>query len=106
MVERGEVARGMSRDAVWLAWGAPSQRFEGGQDSRATERWDYAGTQPVHHMSFAGVHGYGRYGRFGPYGRHGAHSAFALGPEVTFIPYRRASVWFVDGRVEAWERVR
>lgn len=104
LVQRGELARGMSRDAVWLAWGAPAQRFEGARDARSTERWDYTGTQPVYHTTFAG--GYGRYGPYGPYGRYGAYSAFAFGPEIAYIPYRRASVWFLDGRVEAWERVR
>ncbi len=105
LVARGEIARGMSKDAVWLAWGAPSQRFEGFTDGRRTDRWDYDAHRPVHHTTYYGTFGYGyglgRYGRYGyPYG------AYGIGPEVTYIPYRRASVWFAGDSVEGWERLR
>ena len=64
LVERGQVARGMSPDAVMLAWGYPSRRFEGSKDSKRTERWDYAGSRPVYTSTFYGGYGYG-YGRWG-----------------------------------------
>lgn len=31
---------------------------------------------------------------------------FGMGPEITYIPYRVASVWFVDRKVDSWERAR
>jgi hypothetical protein len=103
LVERGEIARGMSRDAVWIAWGAPTRRFEGSEEGRTTERWDYVGAQPVYHTSVYGAFGFG----YGRYGRRGyPYSAYALAPEVTYLPFRRASVWFVNDQVDRWDRLR
>ncbi len=96
-VQNGQIAPGMSPDAVLLAWGPPSERFQGSAKNKTTERWDYAGSRPVYSNNF-----YGSYGGF--YGR-GNRVAYALGPEISYIPYRVASVWFVNHRVDAWERV-
>lgn len=106
LVQQGQLARGMSPDAVYLAWGAPSANFQGSRDGKTTERWDYAGTRPVPVTNFYGSYGYG-YGRYGPYGRGGYSGiGFGLGPEIAYIPYRVASVWFVNQRVDSWERAR
>jgi hypothetical protein len=100
-VEKGLIAPGMSPDAVFLAWGAPSDRFQGAKNNMLTERWDYAGSQPIYTQNFNGFYGCGiGQGRFRNRGL-----AFAMGPDVTFIPYRIASVWFVNDRVDSWERV-
>ncbi len=114
LVQQGQITRGMSTDAVYLAWGSPSASFQGSKDGKLTERWDYSGTRPVPVSSFYGSygygygHGYGRYGPYGPYGRHGYHSSmgFGFGPEFAYIAYRRGSVWFINHRVDAWERAR
>ena len=103
LVEQGQVARGMSPNAVMLAWGYPSRRFEGFKDTKRTERWDYASTLPVYTSTFYGGYGYGH----GPYGRHHYSGyGYGFGPEVAYIPYRIASVWFVNSRVDSWERLR
>ena len=103
LVEQGQVARGMSPNAVMLAWGYPSRRFEGVKDTKRTERWDYASTLPVYTSTFYGGYGYGH----GPYGRHHYSGyGYGFGPEVAYIPYRIASVWFVNSRVDSWERLR
>lgn len=101
LVRQGELAKGMSPDAVLLAWGEPARRLDGFQLGKAAERWDYAGTQPVYTTTFYGGYGYG-------YGRHGRHHPYGTGwgPSVEYVPYRRASVWFVNHRVEGWERAR
>lgn len=104
LVQQGQIDRQMSMDAVMLAWGAPDRRFEGSRDSKMTERWDYATAVPVYSPSFGyGAFGYGcgRYGRRDFYG-----GGFALGPEITYVPQRVASVWFIDQRVDSWERLR
>lgn len=100
LVAQGQIDRSMSGDAVMLAWGLPDQRFEGSRNSRSTERWDYATSMPVHSTGFG-------YGRLGPRGRWG-HPAvgFGFGPEIVYIPRRVASVWFIDQRVDSWERLR
>ena len=101
LVEQGQLGQGMPKDAVLLAWGFPDQRYEGSKDSQKTERWDYTGSRPVYSSGFSSGFGYGYYGRFGY-----PSSGYDVGPEVIYIPERLASVWFVNDRVEAWERVR
>ncbi len=101
LVKRGEIDKGMGRDAVSLAWGSPSARIDGFRNGEVMERWDYNGRQAVTTYNTFG--GYSR-GYYGPYRSSGYRAGF--GPEVTYIPYRRASVWFVDGKVNAWERMR
>ncbi|MCF7731491.1 MAG: hypothetical protein K9N23_07380 [Akkermansiaceae bacterium] len=99
LVRQGVLAKGMHQDAVLLAWGAPSLRFEGYKDGKASERWDYTGSQPVYTSSFYG--GYGGYG--GRYG--GRYGGYGFAPTVTYIPYCKSRVWFANHRVDAWERV-
>lgn len=100
LIRQGKIDTGMPSDAVALAWGSPSRRYEGGDGNARTSRWDYAGSKPIYTTGW-----YGGYGRYGPYGRYGRYG-YAVAPEVTFVPYRRASVWFRNDRVSKWERVR
>jgi hypothetical protein len=105
LVEQGQIAPGMSTDAVMLAWGFPDRRFEGSRDSVTTERWDYTTAVPVHSPTWV----YGAYGcgGYGFNGRRGVYrGGFGFGPEITYLPQRVASVWFIDRRVDSWERLR
>jgi len=110
LVQQGQISRGMSPDAVYLAWGSPSGSFQGSNDGKLTERWDYVGVRPVQTTAFYGSYGYGGhygYRGYGPYGRHGGTMiGVGFGPEVAYLPYRVASVWFINQRVDAWERAR
>ena len=96
-MQQGEIARGMSPAAVTLAWGDPSRRYAGMEHGAATERWDYSGTQPVYSNHI----GYG----FG-HGGYGSYSSFGFGPDITYIPYRRATVLFKSQSVDSWERMQ
>ena len=102
LVEQGKIDRGMSQDAVWLAWGAPSRVLENSKDGKPGERWDYTRTEPVYTTSAFAPYGYGWGGPRGYYPYYG----FAVFPEVAYVPYRSASVWFVRDRVDSWERVK
>jgi hypothetical protein len=104
LVEQGQISRGMPTDAVYLAWGRPSRILQGSKDGKNTERWDYAGSRPVYFTNFYGSYG----GYYGPYRGRGYYGGYGLGfgPEVAYVPYRIASVWFVNGQVDSWERVR
>lgn len=104
LVEQGQISRGMPTDAVYLAWGRPSRVLQGSKDGKNTEQWDYAGSRPVYHTNFYGSYG----GYYGPCRGRGYYRGYGIGfgPEVVYIPYRVASVWFIDGRVDAWERAR
>jgi hypothetical protein len=111
LVQRGELARGMSEDAVFLAWGKPSRVFEGSQGGVATARWDYASLQPVYGGGFYGGFGYGYRGPYpGPYrgyrGPYGYYPYYGVAPRVDYVPYRKATVWLKAGKVESWERSR
>lgn len=105
MVQEGKIDRGMSKDAVLLAWGTPASRFEGYEKQRQTERWDYIGSRPVYSTGlFGGFYdgwGYGGYGRgYSPY------YGYAVAPEVIYVPYNRASVTFANEKVDSWERLK
>lgn len=102
LVRQGQITRGMNRDAVFLAWGDPSRSFQGSRNGKNTERWDYAGSRPVYVNSFYGGYGYG----FSPYGPYRSQAYYGFGPEVAYVPYRMASVWFIENRVDSWERAR
>jgi len=114
LVQQGQIARGMTPDAVYLAWNRPSRVFHGSnKDGKMIERWDYAASRPVQVTSFYGSYGYYGYGGHGHHGYHGYHGnhgysgvGFGFGPDMAYIPYRVASVWFVNNRVDAWERVK
>ena len=92
-----------------LAWGFPDRRFEGSRNSKMTERWDYFGTVPVYSPP---VYAWGGYG-YAATGRIVAmvstaslSSDSASARRSTYVPYRVASVWFIDRRVDSWERLR
>lgn len=108
LVERGQLARGMSPDAVYIAWGTPSNTFMGSYKGKASERWDYSGARPVYSSTFFSSYGYG-YGCGHGHGRYGHHYSgigYGFGPEISYVPTHVASVWFVNHRVDSWERAR
>jgi hypothetical protein len=106
LVQQGQIAAGMPRDAVMLAWGFPSRCLEGSQNSKITERWDYSTDVPVYNFGYPyGAYGYGRV-RYGPNYPNYPDFGLNMTPEIAYIPSRVASVWFIEQRVDAWERVR
>lgn len=102
LVRQGRIDAGMPPDAVALAWGNPSREFTGGDGDAWTNRWEYMGSKPVTTTRYGGGYHYGRYGRYGRYRGYGV----SVAPEVTYVPYRRASVWFRNNEVTRWERIR
>ncbi len=109
LVRQGRIAKGMGTDAVYLAWGRASREYEGSEGGQSTLRWDYEGSRPVYTNTYFGAYGWGYGYRYGPYGRYGTYPAYygvGFGPDVTYVPYRKASVLFRSGRVASWERLR
>ncbi len=102
----GKVAVGMSREAVFLAWGRPSRIMEGKRIGTSYERWSYTGYDPVYRhdqgfgmsMNYNGIHD----------SRHG-HNRYACdyfddfyyraGPQVDYVPFDAKMVEFIGGVV-------
>jgi hypothetical protein len=123
LVTQGQIAPGMSRNAVWLAWGGPGQKVNGYARGNATETWVYYTTTTAYGY---GGYGYGPYG-YGPWGypgfwgggvavfrsHHGHRFAvfgdpfydpfyYSYWPTVTY-PYK--TVTFVNGRVVEFQHM-
>ncbi len=81
-VDQGQVKSGMSMDAVYIAWGKPSQVVSGGNAAGETTTWIYQG-------------GYVQETRFWGYSR--LHYAY------TPLTYVRAQVIFVNGLAKEWQ---
>jgi hypothetical protein len=93
LIQKGNIALGMSRDAVRLALGKPARIVEGQQNGRSLQMWIYQGHQQVYLYSTGpslGCYGYDRFA-WGGYG-----------PSVAHIPYVKARVQFTNGKVSAW----
>lgn len=104
-VQEGRITEGMSKDAVYLAWGKPDSVTMGSQNGQAFEQWRYTALQPVYYSNFSLGYGFG-YGRYGRYGRgyDPAFIGFDSGPD--YVPVTAAVVRFSNDRVSRWERAR
>jgi hypothetical protein len=108
LVDQGKIEEGMSRDAVYLAWGRPGRVMSGSRDGRGSEKWAYFHTAPVQTNSI----GFGSYASHPFYSSYGIHPAYGYGygsgwgmsTGVNYQPYIGSTVEFIDGRVVAWER--
>lgn len=81
-VDQGQLKAGMNMDAVYIAWGAPGQVTNGGNEAGQTTTWIYYGgyVQEVRYWGHRNVH-YDYY------------------PQT----YPRAQVLFVNGVVAQWQ---
>lgn len=109
LVQRGQIDRGMSMEGVWLAWGEPNRRYSGSRSGKNTERWIYISSTPVHTTTFVSGFGWGGFGcggfGWGGAGRYGYRGyGIGLAPQIDYIPEERASVLFINQRVDSWER--
>jgi hypothetical protein len=100
LVMKGTISEGMTKDAVYLAWGKPDSVTTGSDRGKVTETWRYATMRPVY---YGGGFGYGM-GFFGGryHGRHFyPHLDMSLTPQ--YVPVTSSVVRFRAGRVVAWE---
>jgi hypothetical protein len=100
LVRQGQIATGMPADAVYMAWGRPARIFNGSKDGKNRERWDYAATRPTYVQTMSSPYYHGPYGLR----RYYRYNDPMMMPEVAYVPYLQASVWFMNGKVESWER--
>jgi hypothetical protein len=97
-VDSGQIKIGMTMDAVYIAWGKPSQVVAAENPTGSTITWLYSGSY-LQSYSFWSHPAY-----FGPYDRyHGwGYSGPLLQHEYIPVNYIRAEVVFEHGVVKAW----
>lgn len=88
-VELGEIKVGMPQDAVYLAWGSPSEILKSGNEKGETTRWLYYGSYMQENRYWTGSHGRG-------------FPSERL--EYDYIPrdYVSAEILFSNGVVKSW----
>lgn len=97
MVQQGRICKGMSKEAVFLAWGNPgSAPLKGEREGKAYERWVYTRERAVPVDTIGG----GWYG--GPWGHRGWYEPYG-GMSVMYVPEEAATVTFEQDKVTEWE---
>ncbi|HEY0368783.1 MAG TPA: hypothetical protein VGC85_04235 [Chthoniobacterales bacterium] len=116
LVQQGKIREGMSQDAVYIAWGPPSQRIPGRFRGHNVETWIFDATAAGDYPGpfyYGASYGYGLgYGLYGGYHRH----RFFRGPflydpfydpffysSANIVRYPERTVSFQNGRVIAWQ---
>lgn len=103
LVEKGRIARGMDKEAVFLAWGKPARVSDGENSKGRFERWNYTTLEPIYTHGFHGSFGRRYYRRGNHYGsRYGYSPGFSS--NVHYIPRDSARVDFRNNRVADWQR--
>ncbi len=96
LVQQGRICEGMSKDAVFLAWGKPNTPpVTGQQNGVSYEKWVYATYQPVMVDTVSVGLGCDSFW-------HGA----GLGTSTAYVPQENAWVMFQNNIVTAWEERR
>ena len=96
MVQQGKICEGMSKEAVFLAWGNPNtEPVLGLQNGVSYEKWVYLTYQPVM-MNTVGFSS-GCWGGGPCYGP-------AVGTSTAYVPQEAAWVMFENDKVTSWDR--
>jgi hypothetical protein len=98
LVSKGQIREGMSKHAVFIAWGQPARKMTGKKKGQDFERWNYVGYDAVPTHRF-GV-GYGRWG----YARGCDYydPFYSYGPSFDYVPYDAGFVEFTGSKVSAF----
>jgi hypothetical protein len=96
LVSQGQIRIGMSRTAVWLAWGSPDRKIIGNVGGRPTETWLY-----VYYATYP----YWYYGPWDPYFGAPLYYAYCYDSFPPSIAYPGKLVTFANGRVVSFQYV-
>ena len=100
LVDKGQIKVGMTKDAVYIAWGKPDQVVQSESEQGRTESWIYYGStlRPYH---------YWNYGPWGPYYRGWYYYSPLPYLETDYYPvyYAEAEVTFQNDHVASWRNL-
>jgi hypothetical protein len=99
LVSKGQIRYGMSRNAVWLAWGSPDSKVIANMRGHSTETWVY-----VYYVTYPYYYPY--YGPYGPgFGFFGDpfYDPFYYSLIPPSIPYPNKTVTFSNSRVMCFQ---
>ena len=97
-VDQGNIKIGMNEEAVYLAWGKPSQTLQSESPRGAMTTWLYHGSRLVEHRYWAyHSHSYGH--------GYGYYSSPFLTSEYYSRGFVQAEVVFESGVVKEWRRL-
>jgi hypothetical protein len=97
LVSQGQIRIGMSRTAVWLAWGTPDQKIMGNMGGGPTETWIYT--------YYASYPYYPYYAPWDVYFGAPLYDPFCYSWFPQSIPYPGKVVTFANGRVASFQYV-
>lgn len=97
LVDRSQIKVGMPMDAVYIAWGQPSQIATSESDSGSVTTWIYSGTAWQEHRFW-------NY-RYYPRGRYYAYPTPYLDYDYVPYSYPAAEVVFENGVVKSWRHI-
>ncbi len=100
LVSQGQIRYGMSRNAVWLAWGSPDSKVIANMRGHSTQTWVYVyyATYPYYYYPYYGPYGPG-FGFFGdPF-----YDPFYYSLIPPSIPYPNKTVTFSNSRVMSFQ---
>jgi hypothetical protein len=115
LVQQEKIRSGMSQDAVYIAWGPPSERAPGVNRGRPVETWIYYATASGDYYPSPFLYGspYGFGTGFAFYGGHRGrlHRGFIYDPfydpffynNVNIVRYPERTVSFENGRVISYQ---
>lgn len=98
-VDSKQISQGMSKEAVYLAFGSPTRSANGEIGGSNYERWYYTRLTP----DYVGGY-YPGYGSYGPRGYYGYGAGFSAFPDYT--QELEAIVEFRNKKVYGWEDAR
>ncbi|MEP7016311.1 MAG: hypothetical protein ABI925_12790 [Verrucomicrobiota bacterium] len=112
LVREGKIRAGMSENAVWMAWGAPEQKFGGNMKGRTTETWVYITYETAPYAyPYRPYFGYGfgsgvfirshHHHRFAFFGDPFYDPFYTAIPPSVPVPYK--AVTFAGGRVLSFQ---
>jgi outer membrane protein assembly factor BamE (lipoprotein component of BamABCDE complex) len=96
LVSQGQIRTGMSRTAVWLAWGSPDHEIVGNIRGGRTDTWIY-----IYYATYP----YSCYGPWDPYFGAPLLYPFYDSDLPRSIPYPKKIVTLAKGRVVAFQYV-